>query len=269
MPYAKASNAEIHYEFAGAGEPLMLVSGLGGAASYWQPNLDAFAKNYRVLLHDHRGTGKSTPSEMEYTVELMTDDLLAVMDAAQIKKAHLVGHSTGGAIGQVIAAKAPERIASLVLYASWAEIDPQMRMCLEMRRKILRTMGEAEYHRATPVFLYPPYFVRESMATLNAEIETAIKNSPSKSILDARVTGIMKFEGLQYLEKIKCPVMVLVAEDDILTPPYLSDQMAERLRSPTVKLARGGHAVSRVEPALFNKTVLDFLSRHSIKDVAA
>jgi aminoacrylate hydrolase len=270
MPFAKAPNAEIHYEFAGNGEPLMLVAGLGGAASYWQPNLDAFAKNYRVLLHDHRGTGKSTPAEMEYTVELMAEDLLAVMDAAGLEKAHLVGHSTGGSIGQVLAAKAPERIASLVLYASWSEMDPQMQMCLETRRRILRTMGEAEYHRATPIFLYPPYYVRDRKSALDAEIEAAIKNSPSKTILDARVTGIMKFDGLQYLDKIKCPTMVLVAEDDILTPPYLSDQMAERLRSPTiVKLLRGGHAVSRVEPALFNKTVLNFLSQHSIKEIAA
>jgi aminoacrylate hydrolase len=270
MPFAKASNAEIHYEFAGSGEPLMLVAGLGGAASYWAPNLDAFARNYRVLLHDHRGTGKSTPSEMEYSVELMAEDLLAVMDTAGVAKAHLVGHSTGGAIGQVLAANAPERIASLVLYASWSEIDPQMRLCLETRRRILRTMGEAEYHRATPIFLYPPYYVRDCKSALEAEIEAAIKNSPPKSILDARVTGIMKFDGLQYLDKIKCPAMVLVAEDDILTPPYLSDQMAGRLRSPAVvKLQCGGHAVSRVEPALFNKTVLNFLGQHSIEGIAA
>ncbi len=270
MPFAQTSDAEIHYEIVGNGEPLMLVAGLGGAASYWQPNLEAFAKNYRVLLHDHRGTGKSTPSEMEYTVELMADDLLAVMDAAGISKAHLVGHSTGGSIGQVLAAKAPERIASLVLYASWAEIDSQMQMCLETRRRILRAMGEDEYHRATPIFLYPPYYVRDRKSAIDTEIEAAIKNSPPKSILDARVTGIMKFDGLQYLDKISCPVMVLVAEDDILTPPYLSDQMAARLRSPhVVKLSRGAHAVSRVEPALFNKTVLDFLGRHGVKGMAA
>jgi aminoacrylate hydrolase len=157
-----------------------------------------------------------------------------------------------------------------VLYASWAEIDPQMRMCLETRRMILRAVGEVEYHRATPIFLYPPYHVRDRKNAIDAEIEAAIKNSPPKSILDARVTGIMKFEGLQYLDKITCPVMVLVAEDDILTPRYLSDQMVARLRSPhVVKLSRGAHAVSRVEPALFNKTVFDFLGQHGVKGMAA
>lgn len=270
MPFARTAEAEIHYEFMGQGEPLMLVAGLGGAASYWAPNIDAFSKNYRVLLHDHRGTGKSTRYEKEYSVELMAEDLLKVMDAAGVAKAHLVGHSTGGSIGQVLAANAPERIASLVLYASWAEMDPQMQMCLEMRRRILRALGEAEYHRATPIFLYPPYYVRDRKAALDQEIEAAIRNSPPQSILDARVSAIMKFDGLQYLGKINCPTMVLVAEDDILTPPYLSDQMADRLRSPAVvKLLRGGHAVSRTEPALFNQTVLSFLGRHRIEGIAA
>jgi aminoacrylate hydrolase len=268
--FAKSDDAEIHYEIVGNGEPLLLVSGLGGAASYWNPNLEAFSKEYAVLLHDHRGTGKSSRSEAAQTVEMMTEDLLRVMDHAKVERAHFVGHSTGGAIGQVLAARAPERVASLVLYASWAELDPQMALCLETRRRILRGMGEAEYHRATPIFLYPPYFVRENWGSLEQEIAGAIANSPPASIMESRVAGIMKFDGRPYLRRIKSPVMVLVAEDDILTPPHLSDQIAEELRGPkVVKLPRGGHAVSRVEVAAFNDVVLNFLRQHQMHGVAA
>ena len=270
MPYADLPGATLHYETVGRGEPVMLVSGLGGAASYWAPNIDAFKARYSVLLHDHRGTGKSSRSEVEYTVELMTHDLLGVMDAAGISRAHLVGHSTGGAIGQVLAAIAPDRVASLVLYATWAELDPQMRMCLEARRRILRAMGEAEYHRATPIFLYPPYYVRNNWPAIERETAAAAESSPPASILDSRVTGIMKFDGLQYLDLIKCPTMILVAEDDILTPPYLSEQIMQRLPAATVvRLPRGGHAVSRTEPAAFNAAVLQFLADHAMKEIAA
>lgn len=268
--FAQSGDAKIHYEIVGQGEPLLLVAGLGGAASYWNPNLEAFSERYSVLLHDHRGTGKSSRSEVAQTVELMTEDLLRVMDDAKIDRAHFVGHSTGGAIGQVLAARAPERVASLVLYATWAELDPQMALCLETRRRILRSMGEAEYHRATPIFLYPPYYVSANWKMLEQEIEGAIANSPPASIMESRVNGILKFDGLQYLPKINCPAMMLVAEDDILTPPYLSDQIAERLRSPTVvKLPRGGHAVSRTEVAAFNDAVLKFLEKYRIQGVAA
>ncbi|MGE0338939.1 MAG: alpha/beta fold hydrolase [Xanthobacteraceae bacterium] len=268
--FARSGDADIHYEIVGQGEPLLLVAGLGGAASYWNPNLEAFAKHYSVLLHDHRGTGKSSHSEVAQTVELMTDDLLRVMDAAGIGCAHFVGHSTGGAIGQVLAARAPERVASLVLYATWAELDPQMAMCLELRRRVLRSMGEAEYHRTTPVFLYPPYYVRANWPALEQEIAAAIENTSPATIMDSRISGIMQFDGMQYLDGISCPAMVLVAEDDILTPPYLSDQIVERLSSPViVKLPRGGHAVSRTEPAGFNEVVLKFLGQHRMQGVAA
>lgn len=266
MPFAELSDARIHYEIVGRGEPVLLVAGLGGAASYWTPNIDAFTRNYSVILHDHRGTGRSTRSEMQYSIELMAEDLLRVMDAAGIEKAHLVGHSTGGAIGQVLGATASDRIASLVLYASWSVLDPQMEMCLDTRRKILRSMGEAEYHKASPIFLYPPYYVRDNKQLLRDETQLAINNSPPASILDARVTGIMRFEGLDYLGRIQCPTLVLVANDDILTPPYLSELMAEKVRgAKLIKLSRGGHAVSRTEPNLFNESVLEFIGQHSME----
>ena len=106
MPIAQLSDVALRYEIVGSGEPVLLVAGLGGSAGYWAPNVDAFAARHQVVLHDHRGTGGSTRSEMEYSVELLADDLLRLMDHLKIDKAHLVGHSTGGAMGIVLGAKA-------------------------------------------------------------------------------------------------------------------------------------------------------------------
>ncbi|MEH2481512.1 aminoacrylate hydrolase [Nitrobacteraceae bacterium AZCC 2146] len=263
MPLAKIPDAEIHYDIHGAGEPVLLVAGLGGAASYWNPNIAAFAERYRIILHDHRGTGGSTRSEMRYTVELMAHDLLHLMDALKIEKAHLVGHSTGGAIGQVIAAIAPERIASLVLYGSWAVHDNLMEVNMQLRRRVVMAMGEAEYHRTTPVFLYPPYYIRDNKDTLERDIAASIANTPTKTILDARAAGILEFDGLQYHDRICCPTMAIVAEDDILTPPYASEIMVERIKGATlIKVPKGGHALSRAEPKIFSDAVLGFLAQH-------
>jgi aminoacrylate hydrolase len=266
MPQAKVPGATIHYEIVGEGDPVALVAGLGGAASYWAPNVGAFARDHSVLLHDHRGTGQSSRCEMEYSVELMADDLLRVLDDAGIEKIHLVGHSTGGAIGQVLGAIAPDRIASLVLYASWAAIDGQMEWCLETRRDILRALGPAAYHKSTPLFLYPPYFVRDNKELLRDEARSAAIATPPASILEARVTGIMNFDGTRYLERIVCPTMVLVADDDILTPPYLSQAIARGVAgAQLVRVERGGHAYSRVHPEAFNNTVLGFLKKQATK----
>jgi len=265
MPIARLGDVDIRYEVTGDGDPVLLVAGLGGSAGYWTPNVAELARNHRVVLHDHRGTGGSSRFEGRYSVEGMADDLLRLMDHLEIDRAHLVGHSTGGAIGQVVAANAPDRIASLVLYASWAVLDGQMEMCLDLRRRILRDGGEAEYHRATPVFLYPPYYVKDRKAALDQEAESATSASPPASILDARVAGIMAFDGRPYLPRIACPTMVLVAEDDILTPPYSSELLAGGIAGARlVTVPRGGHALSRTEPDLFNETIAAFLADHAI-----
>ncbi len=265
MPLAQIPGAEIHYDITGSGEPVLLVAGLGGAASYWNPNVAAFAERHQVILHDHRGTGKSTRAEMAYSVEQMADDLLHLMDVLKIEKAHLVGHSTGGAIGQVLGAIAPERIASLVLYATWAEHDPHMQRCMDHRREIAMGLGEAAYHRTTPLFLYPPYYINTHQETLDRDIAAAIAGTSSRTIMDARAAGILKFDGMQYHDRIKCPTLVFVAEDDVLTPAYVSDTIASRIKGAELrKVPRGGHALSRSEPELFNKVVLDFLARHKM-----
>jgi aminoacrylate hydrolase len=269
MQHASIGDADIYYEIVGGGEPVLLVAGLGGAATYWQPNVKAFAQRHQVVLHDHRGTGLSSHSEIPYSVELMAADLLRLMDALQIERAHLVGHSTGGAIGQVLAATAPDRIASLVLYASWATLDAQMERCLSLRRTLLMTAGIAEYHRATPIFLYPPTFICEHDKRLALEADAAAAGSSSVSILESRIRGIMDFDGLQYLDRIQCPTLVLVAEDDILTPPASSELLAQRITgAQLVRAPRGAHGLSRSDPLFFNSAVLAFLAQHTMQHKA-
>lgn len=155
MPKANLGDVELYYESHGSGEPVLLVPGLGGVGSYWNPNLPAFSAKHRVIVHDHRGTGQSSQSKIEYSVDQMTDDLLRLMDHLKIERAHLVGHSTGGAIGQTMAVKRPERLASLVLYATWTKSDPFFARVFEARRTLLTSAGAAAYVRSTPAFLDP------------------------------------------------------------------------------------------------------------------
>jgi len=120
MPRVSIGDAEIYYEEAGQGEPLLLVPGLSGQGSFWSQQVEAFKRDFRVIVHDHRGAGRSTHSNIKYSVEQMADDVLRLMDALKIESAHLVGHSTGGAIGQVLALEHRPRLRSLVLSATWA-----------------------------------------------------------------------------------------------------------------------------------------------------
>ena len=138
-------HADIHVEEHGDGEPLLLVAGLGGSGRFWSSQVEEFAREFRVILHDHRGVGRSGPGPIVSNAGELADDLLRVMDALGVERAHLVGHSTGGAIGQHIALREPGRLASLVLSASWAGPTPLFLQTFHTRRDILVNSGSLNY----------------------------------------------------------------------------------------------------------------------------
>lgn len=264
MPKATGIDAEIYYETHGRGVPVLLVPGLGGVGSYWAPNIPAFAKRFQVVIHDHRGTGQSTRSRIRYSVDQMTDDLIAVMDHLGIKKAHLVGHSTGGAIGQTMAAVHPDRLLSLVIYASWTKSDPYFRRIFEARRALLTEVGVSAYIRSTPVFLYPDWWVNQNITLLEEREKITIPNFPGPEIGASRVDAIIDFDRTADLGKIKTPTMVICAKDDILTPPYFSRELARLIQgAKLVELERGGHCASETNTQAFDKAVLQFIEQYS------
>ena len=182
VPKAPIADGEIYYETHGRGVPMLLVSGLGGVASYWVPNIPTFAQKFQVVVHDHRGTGQSTRSRIRYSVDQMTNDLVAVMDHMGIEKAHLVGHSTGGAIGQTMAIVHPDRLLSLVIYASWTKADPFFRRVFEARRALLTEVGISAYVRSGPVFLYPDWWTTRTSHYLRS-----VKKLPFQTPLRRRL----------------------------------------------------------------------------------
>ncbi|MDB5549818.1 MAG: alpha/beta hydrolase fold protein, partial [Tardiphaga sp.] len=84
MPLAEVNGTQIAYTEAGQGEAVLLVAGIGGAGGYFKPNIEAFAASYRVVVHDHRGTGGSGKDRIVYSVPQMTDDMIALMDSLGI-----------------------------------------------------------------------------------------------------------------------------------------------------------------------------------------
>jgi len=260
MAIASFAGTDVFYEIIGQGPPVVLVSGLAGVASYWEPNVAELAKHHTVLRYDHRGTGGSTRAEQTYSIELLAEDLLGLMGRLGLEKASLVGHSTGGAIGQVIAAKFPERIDKLVLYATWATLCPQMKMCMDLRQTVLRAEGPAAFHRASPLFLYPPKYVCEAWDKIERDLEINVSNSTTPTILGARIDAVTSFDGRPYLGSIAAPTLVLVAEDDILTPKLVSEELHQAIGGAELKvLSYGAHAVSYCEPEAFNAAVIPFL----------
>ena len=260
MPKANIGDAEIYYEEHGSGEPLLLVSGLGGTAAYWKANIPGLAAKYRVIVHDHRGAGQSTHSKMRYSVDQMTDDVVRLMDRLKIGRAHLVGHSTGGAIGQTLAIRNPERLKKLVLFATWTKADKFFRQLFEARRALLTQVGKEAYVRAGTLFLYPPSWIEANEATLEEREQFSIATFAPPEVVASRIDAIVAFDRTAELGKIKTPTLVLCAKDDFITPAYFSEKLAQQIPgAQLVLLPEGGHCASETALEAFNRAVLSFL----------
>jgi aminoacrylate hydrolase len=269
MPKVSIGDGEIYYESHGSGAPLLLVPGLGGTGNYWQPQIADFSKHFRVIIHDHRGTGQSTRSDTTYSVDQMTRDLIRLMDAIGIDRAHLVGHSTGGAIGQTMGIEHPDRLISLVLYSSWTKSDAFMKRVFDIRKTLLSSAGVGAYIKATPVFLFPDWWINENSDALKAADTKLLDGFPSVEIALSRCDAVINFDRVSQLGQIRTPTYVVCAKDDFLTPSYFSEELAKLIPGATLHwLERGGHASSQTVPKDFNKLVLGLLLRQKQQSAA-
>ena len=116
----------LSYSVSGAGPPIVFVAGLGDRGTYWTAQVAAFSSAFQVVTFDHRGVGASE-GQPPYKVEQWAADTLRLIDHLGLDRVHLVGHSTGGTIAQVLAADHSDRVASLVLGATWARLDARLR----------------------------------------------------------------------------------------------------------------------------------------------
>ncbi len=115
----ESSGHPIAHELRGKGVPIVLVAGTGYHGATWPPEFTRpLLERHAVLTFDHRGTGKTPPSQGRYSTRLFAQDAIGLMDALGLPAAHVLGHSMGGRVAQWMALDHPERIRTLILAAS-------------------------------------------------------------------------------------------------------------------------------------------------------
>ena len=260
MPMMPITDGALYYEEHGAGPPLLLVAGLGGVGAFWEPQLPVLTPHFRVVLHDHRGTGQSSHDRIAYSVAQMARDVIDLADGLGIGRFHFAGHSTGAAIGQQLMLDQPERLISAVLSSGWARQDPWFHRCFDVRAAILRTAGPDAYVRAQALFLYPPWWVGANPDRLAAMEAAQIAHFPPPEIVHSRIAALKAFGPGEALRSTRTPALVVCADDDHLTPPHYSVDMHRLIPgSDLAILPDGAHfnTVSRAEA--FNETMLGWL----------
>jgi aminoacrylate hydrolase len=242
------------------GPALILSAGLGGSAAYWAPNLEALAADHRVILYDHRGTGRSDRElAFNVSVEDMAGDVLALMDGLGLASATLAGHAAGGVIGLALALAAPERLDRLVVINGWSRQDPHFARCFETRLALLRGSGVRAYIRAQALFLYPARWISANDARLTLEEAQQLQHFQGVPNIEARIAALTAFDVDARLAEIKTPTLLIAAEDDMLVPASCSERLAEGLADASLSLMTGGHACNVTRPEEFNRIALAWL----------
>jgi aminoacrylate hydrolase len=261
MPKIAVAGGEIYYEEAGQGDPLVFISGLNGIGRYWQPQVPVFSQRYHVVTYDQRGTGASDRLQREFSVEQMAAETVGLMDALKIERAHIVGMSTGGAIGQIMAIDHPQRVARLALCSTWTHCDPWFRRLFEARRALYKKAGTEVHAMFHPLFLYSPDYVIAHDAEVDEERRNAVANAPPVEISVGRIDALLEFDRRSGLSHITAPTLVTASDDDFITPRYFSEALARAIPGAKLVIRRGGgHSSTRTRAEEFNRDLLEFLA---------
>jgi aminoacrylate hydrolase len=253
---------EAHSE--GAGAPVLLISGLGGTAGFWQPCVAALAPHHQVLRLDQRGIGKSSRGEAHCTIDQLADDCLAVLDHFEITTALVVGHSTGGCITQSLALRYPDRVRACVMSGAWGAPSRHRQELFTVRREML--LHNPVAYASSSVFMgYDTAWLNAHWAVLESAVRNAPLTAAAQRIVMERIDALVAYDQSAALSKIKVPRLVLGARDDLIVPAFLQEELHALLPGSDLKLFDyGGHffPVSRTE--LFTTTLLEWF-RTSLK----
>lgn len=217
MPFIGLHDARIHYSLEGpANSPVVVLShSLGVDLSMWEPQVPVLANSLRVLRYDTRGHGQSSVTPGPYTVEQLGRDVLGLLDALKIERAHFCGLSLGGQIGQWLGANAPQRLQKLILCNTTAKIGtPEI---WNSRIETVRKDGMKAV--AGPVIerWFTPEF-RRSNPVRTAKILHLLENMDSEGYI-ACSAAVRDFDFRSKLKEISAPVLVIGGTHDPSTPP--------------------------------------------------
>jgi 3-oxoadipate enol-lactonase len=251
---------ELHAAASGAGgDCVLLAHAIGMDQRMWDELAPFLARQFRVLRVDLRGHGKSPVPPRPYALEALAEDLVRVLDRFEVPKAHFVGLSLGGMIGQAFALEHADRLGRLVLANTTSSYGPEGRAMWQARARAVESGGLA----AIKDMVLSRYFsdaFREEHPRLVEETGRRLLQTPAEGYLGC-CDAIAELDYTQDLSRIHARTFVIAGEKDVGTPPAMAEAIAARIPGSRLAVIAGAAHLSAVEkPAEFNALVRDFLA---------
>ena len=274
MSIAKVGDVELYYEEHGTGEPLLLIMGFAADSTGWIFQTPEFSKRYRTIVFDNRGVGRSSKPAGPYSIHQMADDAVGLLDALDVRRAHVVGLSMGGMIAQELTLRHPARVRGLVLAATYPEPDEDVErhrtFMLGQLGGSIDVEGEVKIDLTTvnPLMLFQhllpivfnPDFLSQKLPELLPIFAGALQYGFSMEAILGQMEAVMTHRSTDRLHQIAAPTMVITGDADRLIPPANSDVLARSIPGARLVTVPGGsHGFNIETPDVFNREILRFL----------
>ncbi len=238
---------------------IIFVHGFPFQKETWNKQIELLSENYRVIAYDVRGHRNTQCGTEDFSIELFVKDLLSLMDTLEIKKTVLCGLSMGGYIALNAIENYPHRFEALILCDTSCTADsPEAK---EKRIKAIESIRENGIEKfaddSIKNFFAPESLIRKK--ELIAEVRDIMINTTEESLIKTLLALSRRMETCSTLSKIKVPVLILVGEDDIITPPKVAQFMHENINGSVISIIENaGHLSNLENPNQFNEQLNKF-----------
>lgn len=257
---ALVGDTEIAYDDVGSGLPVVFLHAFPLNRTMWDPQVTALVGESRCIAIDYRGLGESKGGE-PYSMDRYADDVAGVLDTLQIARAVVIGLSMGGYVAFALWRRHRDRVRALVLADTRATADtPET---IARRRELIeiaRAQGSTAVANAQITGLVGKT-TREKRPDIYDAMHRMIAQAPVAGIIGATEALMSRPDSTETCATIDVPTLVVVGDEDVLTPPRDAAKLADAIRGSRLEVLQGAGHLSNVErPAAFNTVVSEFLA---------
>jgi len=242
------------------GLPVIFMHGFPFDKTMWAPQIAAVGDNIRPITYDIRGHGQSDLGNGYFSIEFFVDDLIALLDYLELDQAVLCGLSMGGYIALRATERHPERITALVLCDTKSTADSdEARVGRAKSIQFMFTHGVDKFADTFAGAVFAPATIKQQPALVE-QIKSTIRATDANAIAATLMALAARTDTTASLSQLNCPLLIIVGEQDALTPPSDSEAMLAAAPGATLALIPDAAHLSNLEnPEDFNQALLGFL----------
>lgn len=264
----QSNGISLSFEERGAGDPLVLIMGLGAPGSVWEQHAAEYERHFRCFLVDNRGAGDTDKPAGPYTTAQMADDYAGLIYGLNLGRVRVAGLSMGGSIAQELALRHPGLVRSMALVCTWAKCDFYMRTVFDHFAKMRAVSTPEDFVQLLQLWIWTPGWMEkhadEIVAAQRESAEAAARGEwMPLHAFEAQCQACAQHDATAHLKKISVPVLLTAGSDDIFVPMRCAEELRASIAGSELQVFKGaGHVHHWEALEEFNKITADWLLAH-------